>query len=492
MEVTVGAKAIGYVRVSRVGNRGGDSFLSPALQRESIERVCEREGLELVDVYEELDRSGGDSARPLWNRAIERVERGEAGALVVWNLSRFARSIIDAKRALERIEAAGGKLLSEEGAEGMSRDILLVVAEHERLRHADSFRRAGASAIERGIHFASRVPFGYTRDPDTRRLVPDENAPTVVGLFERRAKGWGWHRLVHWFVEQGGSPKTNSRAVTWVIRNRAYLGEARSGEFVNRKAHPPIVTKLLFDRANAVKGQPPKKDGSLTSHLLLGGLVFCAGCGHGMVAQGSSGRKADTGERIQYPSYGCSDPNCRARASIRGTDLDPFVVNAVFAVLRLAGTTGYRAPGTSPADLEEARRALEAAEYDRSKLVGNRELRRLLTADEYNAELVALSEAVEEARIALEMAEAQPEPPLQDVRGLWDEWTDETRGEWLREVIERVDVTSARRRRGVPVYERVRIGYRGLGDLEPTEADIAERRRRFEGFPGVRTRRAPE
>jgi DNA invertase Pin-like site-specific DNA recombinase len=70
-------KAIGYVRVSRDG-RQGDSFLSPDLPRQSIERVCAREGLELVDVVEELDRSGGDASRPLWNSCIERVERGEA------------------------------------------------------------------------------------------------------------------------------------------------------------------------------------------------------------------------------------------------------------------------------------------------------------------------------------------------------------------------------------------------------------------------------
>ena len=193
-------KALGYVRVSRVGGRGGDSFLSPELQRESIERVCQRERLELVDVVEELDKGGGDAARPLWNECIERIERGEARALVVWNLSRFARSILDAKRAIDRIEGAGGRLYSEEGAEGLSRDILLVVAEHERLRHADAFQRAGASAVERGLHFASRVPTGYTRDPETRRLVPDEMAPTVRGLFEKRAAGWGWVRLARWFV----------------------------------------------------------------------------------------------------------------------------------------------------------------------------------------------------------------------------------------------------------------------------------------------------
>ncbi len=42
-------RAVGYVRVSRVAGREGDSFLSPELQRESIARVCQREGLELVE-----------------------------------------------------------------------------------------------------------------------------------------------------------------------------------------------------------------------------------------------------------------------------------------------------------------------------------------------------------------------------------------------------------------------------------------------------------
>jgi hypothetical protein len=49
--------AIGYVRVSRVGGRVGDSLLSLELQRQSIERVCQREGLTLVDVLEELDKA---------------------------------------------------------------------------------------------------------------------------------------------------------------------------------------------------------------------------------------------------------------------------------------------------------------------------------------------------------------------------------------------------------------------------------------------------
>ena len=38
-------KGIACIRMSWVGYRAGNSFLSPQLQRESIERVCQREAL---------------------------------------------------------------------------------------------------------------------------------------------------------------------------------------------------------------------------------------------------------------------------------------------------------------------------------------------------------------------------------------------------------------------------------------------------------------
>lgn len=197
-----------------------------------------------------------------------RVERGEAGAIVVWDLDRFSRSVVDALAAIDRIAAAGGRLVSEQGATGrMERTILLAVAEDYRRRARDSFERVTASAIERGIHTASNVPTGYTRDPGTRRLVPNEMALAIVGLFERRAKAWGWTRLAQWFVEQGGSSKTNAQAVRWMVRNRAYLGWAHWGGHVKRDAHPAVVTQLLYDRANAVSGRAPRHDGSLSSQL---------------------------------------------------------------------------------------------------------------------------------------------------------------------------------------------------------------------------------
>ena len=76
---------VGDVRLSRIGGREGDSFLSPTLQREQIEFAARREGLVVTEVLEELDASGGDASRLPWNEAIERVERGEVRGIAVWN-----------------------------------------------------------------------------------------------------------------------------------------------------------------------------------------------------------------------------------------------------------------------------------------------------------------------------------------------------------------------------------------------------------------------
>ena len=79
-------KAIAYIRVSRVNGRSGDSFISPSEQRKSIERIAAEKGLAVVDWYEELDASGGDSSRPLRARA----ESGRHGLRQAGRLCRAA------------------------------------------------------------------------------------------------------------------------------------------------------------------------------------------------------------------------------------------------------------------------------------------------------------------------------------------------------------------------------------------------------------------
>jgi DNA invertase Pin-like site-specific DNA recombinase len=369
--VEMAARVVGYVRVSRVGGREGDSFISPPLQREQIEAVARREGLEVVQVLEELDASGGDNRRPLWNRAIEMVESREVAGIAVWNLSRFSRSTRDFLNAWDRIERAGGQVYSatENLDHKLLRTILVAVAEAERDRAAEGFRAAQLSAVERGIHIAGRVPLGYRRGAD-RRLEPDPDAsPIVVGLFERKAKGMSHEALARWVQEQGVEG-FSSTGVRWVLGNRTYLGEARGAGKVVQGAHPAIVSRALFAKCQT-RGVQSQRSGVIASRFLLQGVATCAGCGRGL-------RLSTSGDGRAF--YRCRTTGCRERGYAGAERLDSFVLNRVEELLtgrdydgvQVAEAGGektwrgatYVATLGDEAEVEEARHALEEARED--------------------------------------------------------------------------------------------------------------------------------
>jgi DNA invertase Pin-like site-specific DNA recombinase len=60
--------------VSRVAKRGGERFISPAVQREAIQQWASRRGVKLAVVFEELDVPGAGADRPLLEQAIARIE----------------------------------------------------------------------------------------------------------------------------------------------------------------------------------------------------------------------------------------------------------------------------------------------------------------------------------------------------------------------------------------------------------------------------------
>jgi DNA invertase Pin-like site-specific DNA recombinase len=72
-----------YIRVSKVGERAGSSsFISPDVQRETIERLASVHKLTIGEVVEELDISGSKpiEEREL-GRLIRKVEEGVSGGL---------------------------------------------------------------------------------------------------------------------------------------------------------------------------------------------------------------------------------------------------------------------------------------------------------------------------------------------------------------------------------------------------------------------------
>jgi len=103
-------RALGYVRVSTAEQASSGAGL--AAQRKAIRDECERRGWKLVDVIADEGYSGGSLKRPGVQGALERLDAGEADALIVAKLDRLSRSLLDFAGTVARAESKGWAVLS--------------------------------------------------------------------------------------------------------------------------------------------------------------------------------------------------------------------------------------------------------------------------------------------------------------------------------------------------------------------------------------------
>lgn len=448
-------RLIGYVRVSRVAGREGDSFISPDAQKERIEALAAAHGHAIVGWQTDLDQSGARLDRPAFQEALAQVERGEADGIAVAKLDRFARSVSGAGRAMERLEACGGALLvgdlgmdTSTPAGKLMRNVLMALAEFDLDRIRENWKTASRMAVRRGVHVSGVAPFGYRRRPDGG-LEPDPvTAPLVRDVFVRRAAGESWQALCR-MLDERAARETPWRQSTLssLIGRRTYLGEAWAGETVNVGAHDPIVSRAEWEAAQSRQPRAPRSG----HESLLTGIVRCAACGE-LMTPGSDGRRG-------YRRYDCQNRVCPERSAISARKLDGYVEELVLAEAAAARPVRGRPPS------RPLRAALAAVEQAEAELAAYRDgnLVSVIGQAAFAAGLAERAARVAEARERV--AYMQRLVPLRQLdRRLVARWPGLSvvaRREILRAALERVEVRRAHSRgQGTPVVDRVRVVFR--------------------------------
>jgi DNA invertase Pin-like site-specific DNA recombinase len=405
-----GLKLDGYVRVSQVRGRGGDSFISPAMQRERITQWAAAFGHDLVIVHEEFDESGARADRPALLRAIERVEAGDVDGIVVAKLDRFARSLIDGLQMIERIQQAGGTFVSVADGLDLTTDtgrlvlrIMLSLAEFELDRVRGNWKDAQANAVMRGIHPSAVPPFGYRREGKGGPLLPDPvNGPRVRELFERRSAGAGPSELADWLNSTGaitahGRDRWSHRAVKDILRNEVYLGVAFAGDARNPDAHEPLVNPEIFQQVQHRGVQfRPRTDGEPEP---IQPLLRCAGCRYTMrarrraLADGTEVRDYTCRAASTRSAWECTAP---ARITDHGDLTDIIVGEFLGSVPRLRAFASHEQGRLPDLDDERARRQVA---FDQWR--DDARIQEQLGMDAYLAGLTARQDALNEAIAAL-------------------------------------------------------------------------------------------
>jgi len=458
-------RLVGYIRVSRVAGREGDSFISPAVQRERVEQFAASQGHTVVVWQEDLDQPGSRYERPGFQAALECVERGEADGIAVYALDRFARSVSDAAVALKRLEEAGATLVSVRDALDTStpvgrfaRTMMLALAELELERIRENWAVARDRAIGRGVHISRVPPVGYVRGGDGRVELDPVAAPVIRELFLRRAAGASWRELCEFLDLRLPRREGNwtHQTVSSIVRRRAYLGEAYQGSVVNKQAHEPLLSRAEWEAAQSRESSPAR----MGEGALLAGLIRCAGCGYPMTRMADGARG--------YENYRCRARHaaglCPTPARISSARADQYVTDAFLAWV---DEQRIRAEG-SPAD-DALERALARVESAEAELVAYRDanLVSLLGQEAYRAGLGERQRTLDQARVALDEARRSvPALAVHDVPTLWPTLSIAERRTLLAAAIDAVVVRRAAVRGRAAFADRIGILWRGDGPAD--------------------------
>lgn len=324
-------RAIGYIRVS-TEEQGQDERFSLPHQREHITQECKARGWELLAVYEDTESGKSTRKRKGFHAAMEAMQN--ADVLVVHELDRLSRNIIDTLIIVDELNKAGKKFISihdnidsssEQGE--LQLHILAVFAHYFRKQLGRKVHGSMLTRAEAG-QWNTKPPFGY-KLVDNKLVINQDEAWIVQKIFNLYLQNYGARAIAEHLNSLG--IKTRSGAL-WsdfpikrMLKNEAYIGNTvwnrtkRNDtkelsrpveEWVRTEAtHEPIIDKATF-QAVQERMEQKRKIGGRAQHsdYLLSGLLRCGHCGGAMIGNTNKGRFAKTkGRAPVYHRYICSN-----------------------------------------------------------------------------------------------------------------------------------------------------------------------------------------
>ena len=177
---------------------------------------------------------------------------------------------------------------------------------------------------ERGERLGTRTPYGYRKDPDTKKLIVDEEAAAIVRrIFAMCAGGSGpsqiarilkkeqiltptmyaytRYGITHTCLDTAHPYNWSDSAIANLLENEIYLGNTVNMKYstksykdkrrvehpreecmVFENTHPALITREVWDMVQRVR-KNKRRLTKMEEQNKYSGLVFCADCGSNMV-----------------------------------------------------------------------------------------------------------------------------------------------------------------------------------------------------------------
>ncbi|MBL0187820.1 MAG: recombinase family protein [Candidatus Obscuribacter sp.] len=260
-------KAIGYPRVSSVtqGNQG----FSLKDQVQAIEGFAEREGLELVAHYPEVESASSMIGRPIFTSLLAQVYQSDVEAIIITNLDRSTRSLLDYELLKRQLKQNGKRLISVQESyltpiHDRPDDDYLETAIQHRMVEAEAERKRISRRCNTGK--ARKVSQGGWNGH-----VPPYEYDVMSGELVLNRDRWRVCRLIVWLSrlkKKNGKPLMGTQKIANYLNGKNNLIDPKTG--LRGRVFPTAMQKPQIKKRHAPYQRPfTYKWSQCTVYLIL-------------------------------------------------------------------------------------------------------------------------------------------------------------------------------------------------------------------------------
>ena len=277
-------------------------ILSIDAQLDELRMLAAKEKLEVVREYLE-SKTAKKPGRPVFNEMLKAIKKGEAQAILAWHPDRLARNSVDGGRLIYDLDTGQLATLKfpttwfENTPQGK---FMLSIAFGQSKYYVDSLseniKRGLRKKLREGI-YPNKPPIGYLNDPKTRAVYIDpERGPLVRRMFEEYATGRYTAAALLDIVTAWGLRSFNGLTlplskILWTLDHIFYTGVFRFNGEVYEGKHPPLISRELFERVQAVRKKAGRGRYAKHSRFPLRATAHCHNCGCQFTAELKKGHE---------------------------------------------------------------------------------------------------------------------------------------------------------------------------------------------------------
>mgnify|MGYP000559467526 CR=1 FL=1 len=323
-------KATRYILYARKSSESEDrQMASIDSQIQELQKIAAENNLNIIETLTE-SQSAKKPGRPIFNKMMTRIEKGEADGIMCWKMNRLARNPVDGGQVSWALQEGVLKHIATYGRSYYPTDNVIMM--QVELGMANQFVRDLSTDAKRGLRtkanngwFPGKAPVGYLPSPEKQKgekeVISDPERFEIVrrafkGIASRKYTAPQAYRIAtkDWKLTNRKGDRLSISNWYAMLNNPFYYGEfefpRRSGTWYKGK-HQAMITQTEFLAIQAYLGRKgttrPKK-----YTFPYTGILQCGNCGAMITAEHKIKRNLN-GNVHFYTYYHCTkrkNPNC--------------------------------------------------------------------------------------------------------------------------------------------------------------------------------------